>query len=61
MVGDAICDHVANPSPMKPMVMSLHGSPGIGKSYFHHLLAQSLYNATAPGKECPGGGGGASS
>ena len=46
---DALCDHVASPRPNKPLVASLHGSPGIGKSYFHQLLAQALYNATGDG------------
>jgi len=34
---DAVCDHVENPNPAgkKPLVASLHGSPGVGKSYFH--------------------------
>ena len=46
LLADAVCDHVENPRPSKPLVASLHGSPGIGKSYFHQLLAQGLYNAT---------------
>ena len=47
LLADAVCDHVENPRAGKPLVASLHGSPGIGKSYFHQLLAQALYNATA--------------
>ena len=34
-----------NPNPTKPLVASLHGSPGVGQSYFHQLLAQALYDA----------------
>ena len=49
LLADAVCDHVASPRPNKPLVASLHGSPGIGKSYFHQLLAQALYNATGDG------------
>eukprot|EP00959_Pyramimonas_sp_CCMP1952_P204965 4286011-Pyramimonas_sp.AAC.4 len=30
----------------KPLVLALHGPPGVGKSYFQWLLAQSLYNVT---------------
>lgn len=61
LLADAICDHVENPRPGKPLVASLHGSPGVGKSYFHQLLAQSLYNATDEEYRWPdaaGGGGG---
>ena len=45
LLADAVCDHVENPNPTKPLVASLHGSPGVGKSYFHQLLAQALYDA----------------
>ena len=54
MVLDAICDafremdhaeeedenDLAN---RKPLVMSLHGSPGVGKSHFHRVLARAVY------------------
>eukprot|EP00740_Mantoniella_antarctica_P019832 CAMPEP_0198706630 /NCGR_PEP_ID=MMETSP1468-20131203/391066_1 /TAXON_ID=1461545 /ORGANISM="Mantoniella sp, Strain CCMP1436" /LENGTH=134 /DNA_ID=CAMNT_0044465579 /DNA_START=679 /DNA_END=1080 /DNA_ORIENTATION=- len=43
---DAVCDHVEQSNPRKPLVASLHGSFGVGKSYFHQLLAQALYNAS---------------
>jgi len=37
LLADAVCDHVENPRSSKPLVASLHGSPGIGKSYFHQV------------------------
>jgi hypothetical protein len=49
LLADAVCDHVDAARPGKPLVASLHGSPGIGKSYFHQLLAQAVYNATGDG------------
>ena len=45
LLADAVCDHLADPNPGKPLVLSLHGSPGVGKSYFHQILAQALYDA----------------
>jgi hypothetical protein len=43
---DAVCDHLAEASPTRPLVLSLHGPPGVGKTLFHRLLAQAGYNAT---------------
>lgn len=68
LVLDALCDHVEMPSERlrKPLVMSMHGSPGTGKSTFHRILARAAYNATTssrgedagryacPGRGCPG-------
>jgi hypothetical protein len=68
LVLDALCDHVETPSERlrKPLVMSMHGSPGTGKSTFHRILARAAYNATTssrgedagryacPGRGCPG-------
>ncbi|KAK3258929.1 hypothetical protein CYMTET_32049, partial [Cymbomonas tetramitiformis] len=54
---DAVCDHLSEDNPRKPLVLSLHGPPGVGKSYFHMLLAQALYNSTTPSSQmrrCPG-------
>ena len=72
LVVDAVCDHAEKSSRdrEKPLVMSLHGSPGVGKSLFHRILARAAYNATresdfdsgrrgrrneaCPGAGCPG-------
>lgn len=55
---DAVCDFVETPRDdvRKPLVVSLHGSPGVGKSYFHRILARAAYNVTeaCPGAGCPG-------
>ncbi len=40
---DSICAHLWEPSPKRPLVLSLHGPPGVGKSYFHQLLAEAAY------------------
>lgn len=53
---DAICDHLQDTNPRRPLVLSGHGPPGVGKSLFHYLAAQALYS-TAPDKpnlKCPG-------
>jgi len=43
----AVCDHIAPwRSPAKPLVVSLHGPVGVGKTLFHRLLAEALYNRT---------------
>lgn len=68
LVLDALCDHIETPHERlrKPLVMSMHGSPGTGKSTFHRILARAAYNATTssrgedaggyacPGRGCPG-------
>ncbi|EFN56148.1 hypothetical protein CHLNCDRAFT_51790 [Chlorella variabilis] len=59
-ISDAICDHLAQQEPRRPLVLSLHGPPGVGKSMFHHLAAQALYNRRihdalrCPGLDCAG-------
>lgn len=54
-ISDAICDHLENPQPARPLVLSLHGPPGVGKSMFHLLAAQALYNKhITPDLQCPG-------
>ena len=59
-LADAVCDHLALPDRHRPLVLSLHGPPGVGKSMSHHLLAEALYNAqprrglACPGADCAG-------
>ena len=57
-LSDAICDHMLKEQPQKPLVLSVHGPPGVGKSLSHRLLAQALYDASddteCPGLHCPG-------
>ncbi len=54
-ISDAICDHLATPEPSRPLVLSLHGPPGVGKSMFHQLAAQAMYNRhIRPDLRCPG-------
>lgn len=57
---DALCRHLANPHPRKPLVISAHGPPGVGKTLTHALLARALYSAkpheaaaSCPGPGCP--------
>eukprot|EP00798_Chlamydomonas_sp_ICE-L_P008143 gene8143-1391_t len=43
-----------------PLVISMHGPPGVGKTFTHTLLARALYNkdpaaaAQCPGEDCTG-------
>jgi len=41
---DAVCAHVENLQPRKPLVLSMHGPPGVGKTFTTTLLARALYN-----------------
>lgn len=59
----AVCDHVSNVAPVKPLVLSAHGPPGVGKSLAHGALAAALYRSdpaaaasTTTGPPCPGRG-----
>lgn len=52
---DAICDHLAQPEPIRPLVLSVHGPPGVGKSLSHLMAARALYNRHIhPDLRCPG-------
>ena len=66
MLLDAICDKFReidfserygggreDDNSVKPLVMSIHGSPGVGKSHFHRVLARAAYgvNENNEGKE----------
>ncbi len=65
-LADAVCDHTTAGSReqaaghTKPLVLSVHGPPGVGKSLAHLLLARALYNPDpaanlqCPGPDCPG-------
>ena len=45
---------------MKPLIVSVHGPPGVGKSLTHLLAAKALYNTNpmaadkCPGHHCAG-------
>jgi ATP-dependent Clp protease ATP-binding subunit ClpA len=60
LLTDSICSHITNPEPSKLLVMSVHGPPGVGKTFSHHLLAKSLYHKNpagavhCPGRDCSG-------
>lgn len=52
----AACDHLPAVRPYsrrRPLALSVHGPPGVGKSLAHALLAGALYNASE-GADCPG-------
>jgi DNA replication protein DnaC len=57
---DAICDYLAKKEPQKPLVLSAHGPPGVGKTFMHLLLARALCSKKpsedleCPGKHCLG-------
>lgn len=44
IVSDLMCMHMINRNPSKPLVISLHGSFGVGKSMMYHLAADALHN-----------------
>eukprot|EP00898_Chlorokybus_atmophyticus_P004557 jgi/Chlat1/5101/Chrsp33S05115 len=52
LLADAVCNHLGQLHPKKPLVLSVHGPPGVGKSFFHQLLAEVLYNVTNV-EDCP--------
>lgn len=55
---DAVCAHIDNKHDTKrtkPLVLSVHGPPGVGKTFTHTLLARALYNKDpASATACPG-------
>jgi ATP-dependent Clp protease ATP-binding subunit ClpA len=57
---DAVCTHIHKHHPSKPLILSIHGPPGVGKTYSHTLLAKALYNRHpeqvlyCPGMDCRG-------
>lgn len=59
---DAACDLIRRSTlgSTKPLVISVHGPPGVGKSLTHMLAAKALYNShpladdQCPGRSCPG-------
>ncbi|GLI63293.1 hypothetical protein VaNZ11_006200 [Volvox africanus] len=56
----AVCEHIRERpggDPVRPLVISVHGPPGTGKTYTHTLLARAMYNQD-PSKalSCPGPG-----
>jgi len=70
-IAAAVCDHLssrvgsASAQPLdllhaSPLVLSLHGPPGVGKSLAHRVLALGLWGVQAedigrcPGAACPG-------
>jgi DNA polymerase III delta prime subunit len=59
-LSDAVCDYLAQPQAIRPLILSAHGPPGVGKSLSHLLLARALYKKQpsdkmkCPGSDCPG-------
>ena len=57
---DAVCAHLSHRQPTKPLILSVHGPPGVGKTFTHMLLARALYNkdpesaSRCPGDDCQG-------
>lgn len=52
---DHLCQHIAQKRPHKPLVISVHGPPGVGKTYTHLWLARALYNKQPAAElDCPG-------
>lgn len=51
-----VCHHLtATKRPGRPLIISAHGPPGVGKTLSHQLLARALYNQRPrDGLDCPG-------
>lgn len=43
LIISAICQHLSKENPEKPLIFSLHGPPGTGKTFTHYLTAKALY------------------
>ncbi|XP_062385431.1 torsin-1A-like [Sardina pilchardus] len=39
-----VTEHMENPNPNRPLVLSLHGLTGTGKSFVSRLIAESIYH-----------------
>lgn len=37
LITESICEHLSTKSPQKPLVLSIHGPPGVGKSWSHTI------------------------
>ena len=43
-IADAVCDHLHRAgADRKPLILSVHGPPGVGKSFLHGVLADALF------------------
>lgn len=52
---ESLCHHMSQKQPKKPLVISVHGPPGVGKTYTHLWLARALYNQhPSADLDCPG-------
>lgn len=52
---DSVCHHIAQKKPQRPLVISVHGPPGVGKTYTHLWLARAMYNQKpSTDLDCPG-------
>jgi pantothenate kinase-related protein Tda10 len=60
---EAICHHLQSTQRHgqqqqrqgQPLIISVHGPPGVGKTYSHQLLARALYSSNyTQATRCPG-------
>ena len=56
---NAVCDHLLDPHPTRPLTISVHGPTGVGKSMLHQQAARVLYSSRphdahlkCPGQHC---------
>jgi len=52
----AVKNHLSLENPISALVISVHGPPGVGKSFTHYLMAKALFNKnpSSPKIQCPG-------